>query len=218
MLFKKRKPEPETKEILKDVTDNYVNDHQVFNEYFTNVLEDNMNITNKVDSKINGKLGSMINKVMSTIHISIKGIVVQMVSVSKAAFNMGYSVDTLKDSLEEQNRIISGISDSTKLLSSDINDISEKTRTLTEKSLEAIDKTKSGTSRIEDFNKELQNVGTEITGTKKFMGTLKESTESINTLIDMINDITSRLDILSINASIEAARAGSAGGWFFSYC
>ncbi len=187
---------------------------EVFKTFFTTILQGNMDITREIDIDQSGSVGKMINKMMNKIHESIKGIVFQMVDVSRAAFNMGNNVDTLKYSLQEQNSIITGISESTILLSNDILDISDKTKKLSTRSLDAIESTNSGTSRMEAFNEELKNVGDEIKGTQQFMGSLKESTNSIHILTELINDITSRLDILSINASIEAARAGNAGSGF----
>jgi len=43
---------------------------------------------------------------------------------------------------------------------------------------------------------------------------LKESTTSIRKILDMLNNVTKQTNILSLNASIEAARAGAAGKGF----
>ncbi|OGX68555.1 MAG: hypothetical protein A2189_00285, partial [Paenibacillus sp. RIFOXYA1_FULL_44_5] len=46
------------------------------------------------------------------------------------------------------------------------------------------------------------------------VGELKESTESIRQILDVLTNITRQTNILSLNASIEAARAGAAGKGF----
>lgn len=46
------------------------------------------------------------------------------------------------------------------------------------------------------------------------VGRLKESTSSIRKILDVLNDMTKQTNILSLNAAIEAARAGTAGKGF----
>ncbi len=189
-------------------------EHLVFKDFFSYILQKSMDVTKKIDVSKGGNLGSLINQMMDKVHISIKSIISQIVDVSQSAFNLGNSVDELQESIENQSILISSISESTTQLSEDIQNISDKTKHLAEQSARAIMSTESGNSRMMEFTTTLNKVGEEIVSTQNFMETLKESTESIHSLTELINDITSKLDILSINASIEAARAGFAGKGF----
>lgn len=191
-----------------------IQNNKVFEDFFNNLLKRDMDVTKKVDLKEGGFLGELINRMMNKIHTSIKGIISHMVEVSSAAFNLGSSVDLLKKSVYEQADKIDDISKSTKRLSQDILDISSKTKVLTNQSLKAIDSTVKGHTGMEEFAVDLKNVGVEINDTQNLMESFKDSTKSIHLLTEIIDDITSKLDILSINASIEAARAGQAGSGF----
>lgn len=180
--------------------------------HFSNILKGRMKLF--LTLNINSKLGDLINQTIKQFHDSIKQIISHIVSVSTTAFQLEKSVKNLDNSIREQREQINSISSQTTTLSTDINSIAEKTDNLNSEATKVIDTTHRGIRQVEEFSTDLNEVDRKITETQSYMSRLKESADSINTLTELIDDISSKLDIISINTSIEAARAGSAGKGF----
>ncbi len=60
----------------------------------------------------------------------------------------------------------------------------------------------------------IQNVGASVNQTGELVKELRKYSEEIDRVIDLINDIASRVNVLALNASIEATKAGDAGVGF----
>lgn len=81
--------------------------------------------------------------------------------------------------------------------------------------------TKSGESKVVSSQKEITDVAntigamsTDITAAMAALDTLKDDTQKITGVIDVINGIAEQTNLLALNAAIEAARAGEAGRGF----
>lgn len=81
--------------------------------------------------------------------------------------------------------------------------------------------TKSGEIKVNSSSREISSVadtiGTmsnDITAAMSALETLKEDTQKITGVIDVINGIAEQTNLLALNAAIEAARAGEAGRGF----
>ncbi|TDP01266.1 methyl-accepting chemotaxis protein [Marinomonas balearica] len=110
------------------------------------------------------------------------------------------ALDSLAATSEEMNATISNIAGNLDSTSA--------------KALSTLSESKQGREVLLNLTHRLKEVGSMVTHNQEHIDSLTQSANEISSFVDRIKDITSEINLLALNASIESARAGEAGRGF----
>ncbi len=139
------------------------------------------------------RLDANVKRVLGSVEMSVKGLQDDAQSMSRIAAASSQQVVAVSSATQQASANVQTVAASSEELSTSIAEISSQVAKSTAVAHDAVE---------------------EIGQANVIMGGLVESSQKIGAVIRLINDIAEQTNLLALNATIEAARAGEAGKGF----
>ncbi|GEK34125.1 methyl-accepting chemotaxis protein [Kurthia sibirica] len=116
--------------------------------------------------------------------------------------------------MNDQTESTSEVLVSVQELSKTVDSITNNVMNVSELSITTEEHAKSGTDSIEHLKNQMLKLSNSSQKSEKNISSLKQRSDEINSIVQLITDIADQTNLLSLNAAIEAARAGEHGKGF----
>nr|WP_248629590.1 methyl-accepting chemotaxis protein [Enterococcus cecorum] len=169
---------------------------------------------------IEGFIQYMRNMIQSITHIS-SGLQEQaktseMISrdMYDASESQSVSMDELNNTVDQLSLSVNDIAENAMQLAQIANDTKQNSNLVEEKMNETVEISEKGRSEMQQVVQAMQNIQQSINDLESSIGRVGTASSQIVQIIQIIGEIAHQTNLLSINASLEAARAGEAGKGF----
>jgi methyl-accepting chemotaxis protein len=138
----------------------------------------------------------------------------KMQQAIKTTTNVVSSFVEMLKAIDESGKNINNTADSVKEMSQTINHINSSSTDMKDSTLRSKNEVLSANEMVAILSKNMDLLNKDISSNAKLTEELQKQTATIGDIISTITDIANQTNLLSLNASIEAARAGDAGKGF----
>ncbi len=168
----------------------------------------------EVTEHITGAIADSFNAMAEQLTEIIRGVKDATLRVGYTSSQVSEFTGRLANMSERQSSQVKKAISVINQITQSIQEIAEKATQSAVVSQQSMENAKRGAKAVEDTNQAMNNIRERVQETARAIKRLGESSQEIGNIIQIINDISDRTSILSLNASIQAATAGEAGHGF----
>ncbi|MFL0800931.1 MAG: methyl-accepting chemotaxis protein [Agarilytica sp.] len=175
------------------------------------------NLSKRLETGGSGELAHLsenFNRVISHIHDIVTHVVDASGHVSENVRAMSAATDHTVDSTNQQLKEIEQVATALNQLSASADEVSRSADETASRTKEASAAAEEGTQVMASSQQTINRLTGQIEATANKIQVLKQSSENIGSVMEVIRSIAEQTNLLALNAAIEAARAGEQGRGF----
>lgn len=128
--------------------------------------------------------------------------------------NMFKTTESMRAGVQQQQSGIEQVATAMNEMSSTVQEVARNAGMAAESAHNANKEAQNGRNIVELTIKSINSLAGEIDNTSNVISTVREDSDSIGSILDVIRGIADQTNLLALNAAIEAARAGEQGRGF----
>ena len=161
-----------------------------------------------------GQISLSLNETLEKFSQVIDNLSQSSLTLASAAEETAQTCQYNSNTLVEQQDQIGLIATATEELSATVNEVAAKTQQTATSAKMVDQQSQEGLSTVQHSYESIEILASEINGLAEKITHLHESSNNINSVIDVIKSVADQTNLLALNAAIEAARAGEQGRGF----
>ena len=178
------------------------------------LAQGDLRVQAEVTNEVTGAIADSINFAVGEMRVLVNGIKLASNEMTGTTEGTEQLIADLLTSNGAQSEEIASASSEVENMTTAINRMTESASQSSDRARETAEAAKQGADAVRNTIRGMDTTRTQIQETAKRLKRLGESSQQINEIVDLIQDVTEQTNVLSINASIQAAMAGEAGRGF----
>jgi methyl-accepting chemotaxis protein len=198
-------------ENVKENSDNYISKQSLL-EVISDIMEGNT--AHIEESKLGcSEVTKKWNEMISFLNNDKRKILLEVNSLMENITRMD-SVKNMVSTVNRQTESLHSMSASSEELTASIQQVSSVAQQVSSNADKVQQISEKGVKNVSSSVEFVRKAFNDISNLNEQMEKVKEKTETINKIIDIVKGISDQTDLLALNAAIEAARAGEQGKGF----
>ena len=213
ILFYVKETKRKEEELIEEANKNKAAILKLLNE-MSHLQNGDLTQKTTINDGVTANIAESINSTIDSLAIVVKKIQNSSLLIKEKTKQINQVAEGLLFSTEHQGNSISEVNSSITAMTTAIETISEKTKNILEMAEKSTEASNFGMSNVKNSMNSMLLIDRNMEETSNLMKKVSDSSKQIYEVINLLTDITEETNILALNASVQASKAGEAGNGF----